>query len=49
MNKIAVSLFNTISVIGVTYIIVASLVGADTLVPHKYIIIRDGKKVGYGN
>lgn len=45
MEKVAVAMFSAISSIGVAYIVAAMFVGADTLIPHRYIVITsDGKK-----
>lgn len=41
MKEIAIAAFNAIGKIGVAYIVAAVLVGADTLVPHKYIYVNN--------
>ena len=40
MEKIGVAFFNALAKIGVAYIVAAVLVGADTLVPHKYVVMN---------
>lgn len=40
MKQIAIAAFNAIGKIGVAYIIAACLVGADTLIPHKYVYVK---------
>ena len=45
MARIIVPVCSAVVSLGMAYIIAAVLVGADTLVPHKYIVITsDGKK-----
>lgn len=47
MKDVAVAIAKSLGSIGVTYLICACLVGADTLIPHKYIFVAsDGKKYG---
>lgn len=40
MKDVACSFFAAIATIGVVYILAATIVGADTLVPHKYIYVN---------
>lgn len=47
MKDVAVAIAKSLGSIGVTYLICACLVGADCLIPHKYIFVAsDGKKYG---
>ena len=47
MKDVAVAIAKSLGSIGVTYLICACLVGADTLILHKYIFVAsDGKKYG---
>lgn len=41
MKEIAVAAFNAIGRIGVAYIVAAMFVGADCLVPHKYVYVNN--------
>lgn len=42
MKSVAVALINAIGGIGIAYILAATLVGADTLIPHrKYIVVNN--------
>lgn len=40
MKEITIAVLETIGKIGVAYIVAACLVGADTLIPHKYIYVN---------
>lgn len=47
MKDVAVAIAKSLGGVLTTYLICACLVGADTLVPHKYIFVAsDGQKYG---
>ena len=45
MKEIYIAMIRTLGSVVTTFLIAAFIVGADTLVPHKYVIIKDGKKI----
>lgn len=45
MKEIYIAMIRTLGSVATTFLIAAFIVGADTLVPHKYVIVKDGKKI----
>lgn len=45
MEKVGVAFFNALAKIGVAYIVAAAFVGADALIPHKYICKSQGGSI----
>ena len=48
MKEIYITLIRTLGGLASSFLLAAFFVGADTLVPHKYVIVKDGKKI-YAN
>ena len=49
MKDVAVAVVNGVVGVASMFIVASFFVGADTLVPHRYVIIKDGQKIGYTN
>ena len=44
MKEMYTVLIRTLGSLASSFLLAAFFVGADTLVPHKYVVIQDGKK-----
>ena len=49
MKDVAVAVVNGVVGLATLFIAASCFVGADTLVPHRYVVIKDGQKIGYTN